>query len=88
MCNMSRVSCHMSSIVKGTARYAGLFLAPARDSAFGRVFFTLWVQKKAFNAVCAYFRPFLVFSSNLLTFSSNISNFEKNTKNPEKNMLK
>ena len=59
----------MLSKLEGTARYAGLLLAPvgARASAFGQGFFVL----KLF-AVFAYFRPFLVFSSvvTLVTFRS------------------
>ena len=31
--------------------------------------------------VCAYFRPFLVFSSNLRNFNSNLSKFQNNQKN-------
>ena len=45
----------------GTARYAGLLLAPAE----GPGFLCLSGKKRAFHAVSAYFRPFLVFSSNL-----------------------
>ena len=41
---------------EGKARCAGLLLAPAE--ALAEAFFAL-------NAVCAYFRTFLVFSSNL-----------------------
>ncbi len=44
--------------------YAGLLVAPAE--CFGQSFFCTSGKKRAFNAVCAYFRPFLVFSSNLL----------------------
>ena len=35
-----------------------------RASAFGKGFFPLWA-KKTFLGVCANFRPFLLFSSNL-----------------------
>ena len=56
--------------LEGTARYAGLLLAPAEG---------LWPQAKtfcwpfgqknrAFYAVLAYFSPWLVFSSNLSNF--------------------
>ena len=53
--------------LEGTARYAGLLLAPAEG--FGlrpRLFFGK--KKEGFYAVFAYFRPFLVFSSNLSNF--------------------
>ena len=43
----------ISHKLEGTARLAGLLLAPAEGG-----------QKRAFHAVCANFRPFLVFSSN------------------------
>ena len=48
--------------VEGTARYAGLLLA-SPESLWLRLF-----DKKAFYAVFAYFRQFLVFSSNLSNF--------------------
>ena len=55
-------------------------------------FFALWAKKRrAFHAVCAYFRPFVlcaVVSS--VTFSGNLSEFEYNPRNPKilKNLLK
>ena len=53
-------------LLDGRARYAGLLKAPAES--FGQRFFALWAKKEAFDAVCAYFRQFLVFSSNLHNF--------------------
>ena len=47
----------------GTARYVGLLLAPAQG--FSRGFFLPLGKIRAFKTVCAYFRPFLVSSSNL-----------------------
>ena len=72
------------NILEGTARYAGLLLATAEGFGRGQGFFCPSGKKRAFNAVCVYFRPFLVFSSNLVTFSSNLSNFEKNLKKNQK----
>ena len=60
---------HMNLVnrsLEGTARYAGLLLAPAEG--FGRDFFCPSGKERAFHAVCSYFRPLLVFSSNLHTF--------------------
>ena len=54
---LSCVSCILY-VLQGTARYMGLLLAPAEC-------FNLCKKKSAFHAVCASFRPFLVFSSNL-----------------------
>ena len=51
------------SKLEGTARYAGLLLVPAEG--LGRGFFCPSGKNRAFHAVSAYFRPFLVFSSNL-----------------------
>ena len=47
-------------LLEGMARHSGPLLAPRRASAFGK--------KKAYYAILAYFRPFLVFSSNLSNF--------------------
>ena len=50
-------------VLKGSARYTGLLIAPAEG--FGRGFFCPSGKKLAFYAVFAYFRPILVFGSNL-----------------------
>ena len=51
-------------LLEGTAHYAGLLLPPAEIFAPG--FFTIRAKtKKAISAVFAYFRRFLVYSSNL-----------------------
>ena len=49
-----------------SAFYAGLLQAPAEG--FGPGFFCPSGKKTAFHAVCAYFRLFLVFSSNPCNF--------------------
>ena len=59
------------AILEGTACYAGLLIAPVEG--FGQGLFCPLGTKRAFHAVCVWFRPFLVFSSNLLIFSSNLS---------------
>ena len=53
-------------ILEDTSRYAGLLLAPAEG--FGRGFFCPLGKKRAYYAVLAHFRPFLVSSSNLGKF--------------------
>ena len=68
--------------LEGTARYAGLLLAPVEG--FGRGFFCPSSKKRAYYAVLAHFWQFLCPVINLVTFSSNLSNFEKNPKNPKK----
>ena len=50
---------------EGTARYTGLLLAPAEGFGLWQRLFGPLGEKTAFHAVGAYFRPFLVFSSNL-----------------------
>ena len=57
--------------LEGTASYAGLLLAPAEKIGLPEAFFALWAKKRAFHTVCAYFRQFLVFSSNLINFEKN-----------------
>ena len=55
--------------LEGTARYAGFTSSPCgglRPPA--EAFFALLAKKKAFYALLAYFRPFLVFSRNLSNF--------------------
>ena len=56
--------------LESTARYAGLLLAPAEGFglSLGRGFFCPRSKKITFYMVCACFRPFLVFSSNLRNF--------------------
>ena len=54
--------------LEGTARYAGLLLAPVDGFDRGQGFFCPSDKKRAFHAICAYFRPLLVFSSNLRKF--------------------
>ena len=49
--------------LEDTARYAGLLLAPAEG--FGLQPRLQPGKKRDFHADCAYFRPFVVFSSNL-----------------------
>ena len=49
-------------------RYVGLLLAPAEGFGLRPMLLVPFGEKRAFNAVCAYFKPFLetvVFSSNL-----------------------
>ena len=53
-------------MLEGTAIYAALLLSTAEG--FGRGFFCPSGKKRHFNAVSAYFRPFLVFSSNFSNF--------------------
>ena len=67
--------CFVFSVtIEGTASYAGLLLAPAEGIGLRpRLFLPFGGKKRAFYAVFAFFRPFLVFSSNLrnqLVFSS------------------
>ena len=78
----------MSSVtLEGTDRNAGLLLSPAEG--FGRGFFYPSDKKMLFHAVCVYFRPFLVFISNLCNVCSNLSTFEKKPKiNINPKMLK
>ena len=54
--------------LEGTARYAYLLLAPAQGFDLLQRFFLLFGQKRAFDAVFANFRPFLVFISSLSNF--------------------
>ena len=67
-------------LLEGTARYAGFLLAPAEG--FGLqprfFFFFFFLQKTVFKDVCAYYRPFMVISSNLPNFSSNLPNLSSN----------
>ena len=65
-------------ILKGTARYAGLLLAPVED--FGRGFFCPSAKKRAFYAVFAYFRPILCSVITSVTFSNNVNKLRKNPK--------
>ena len=59
----------MLEILEGTARYAGLLLAPAEGIwPLADAFFALQVKKSSFYAVFAHFRPFFVFSSKLSIF--------------------
>ena len=51
-----------------------------RVSAFGQGFFWPLGKKSVFNPVCAYFKQFLVLSSNLRNILSNLSNFLKKDK--------
>ena len=51
------------SKLEGTARYAGLL--PTHAEGFDQGFFLPFGQQNAFHVVCAYFKPFLVFSSNI-----------------------
>ena len=50
-------------ILEGATRFTDLLLAPGEG--FDQGFFPLG-KKREFNVVCAYFKPFLVFSSNLV----------------------
>ena len=70
-----------SKLLEGTARYAGLLLAPAEGFGHCPRFFCPWGNRRAFNAVCAYFGPFLVFSSNLHKVSKTVN--KKNPKIPK-----
>ena len=64
-------------------RYAGLLLAPVEG--FGRGFFFPLRKKRAVNAVCAYFKQFLVFSSSLRNVTlKRIQNIQKKSKNINK----
>ena len=63
-----------SNVLEGTARYAGFLLAPAEGSGRGQGFLCPSGQKKACNAVLAYFWCSVVTS---VTLSSNLCNFEK-----------
>ena len=55
--------------LEGTARYAGLLLAPAEGSGRGRGFFFTFGKKKTFfMPIFAYLRPFLVLCSKLSNF--------------------
>ena len=67
----------ISRILEGTARHAGLLLAPVEGLAYGLILFCISGKKRAFYAVFAYFRRSVVTS---VTLSSNLSNFEKISK--------
>ena len=70
--------------LEGTARYAGLPLAPAEGSGLrSRLLFPSG-KKRAFHAICAYFRPFLCLIATSVTSSISLSNFENNPNNKKK----
>ena len=82
-CNSKLLAVYIT--LEGATRYAGLLLAPAEG--FGlrpRAFLPFGQTKSLFHAVFAYFRPFLVFSSNIGNFENNPKNPKKNPKNSEK----
>ena len=54
--------------LEGTARYAGLLLPPMDGFDQGHGFFFALLAKFFLNAISAYSRPFLAFSSNLRNF--------------------
>ena len=64
--------------LEGTARYAGLLLAPAE------AFFALRAKKELIMLFWPIFGNFWCPVVTLVNFSSNISNFERNTKKTKK----
>ena len=56
-------------ILEGTARYASLHLDPAKDLGLWLRLFCPSDKKSAFHAVCAYFRPIVVFSTSVMCSS-------------------
>ena len=56
------------TLLEGTACYAGLLLTPAESFGLQPRTFLPFGKKRAFYAVFAYLRPFLMFSSNLSNF--------------------
>ena len=74
---------HVSMQLEGTARYAGLLLAPAEGYGLRPRFFLPFGQKGAFYAVFAYFRPFWCLVVTLVTLSGNLGNFGQE-KTPKK----
>ena len=68
-------------LLEGTARYAGLLLAPAEGFGRARGFFCPSGKKRAFDAI-GHFWCLVVTS---VTFSSNLINFEKKSKETKKN---
>ena len=79
---------HLWPSLEGTVHYLGLLLAPAEGFILCPRLFMPFGQKIAFPAVCAYFRPFFVCSSNISNFSLvtlvNLKIIQKNSKNPQK----
>ena len=69
-------------VLEGTARYAGLLLAPAEG--FSRGFVSLRAKKELIMLFWPVFGNFWCPVVTLVTFSSNISNFERNTKKTKK----
>ena len=68
----------IDSLVINTRRYSPL--RGLTSSSCGVLRLKLFLPT-AFYAVSAYFRPLLVFHSNLCRLSRNVSNFENNPKN-------
>ena len=66
MCPILHVN--MLRKLEGTARYAGLLLAPAEGFGLRPRLFLPFGQKKSFLCSFGLLRPFLVFSSNLSNF--------------------
>ena len=75
------------NILEGTARSAGLLLAPVEG--FGlqpRLLFPFGQKKKCFTLFVLTLGHFWCSVVTSTTFNSNLSNFDKNPNNPKKNL--
>ena len=69
-------------ILEGTARYAGLLLAPAEVFGQGRGFFLpFWGEKELYTLCVLILGHFWCSAVTSVNFNNNLSNFENNPKN-------